>query len=271
MKRKLIIILLCFIVLTACGETNMGPKVWESVKPEVTKNLKFPDSAKFGEYKDAIIYEEDGKYYVLAEVTSKNALGIEVTNGFETTVTVTDGKYSVGTIEFYDNFAFNTKTKLYEQKRDRKKKGEPFLTSAELDEKVKEQGLYVTKTNIVRKSEIKKYVSGDYLQAVIQNNSEDTILSCVVAFACWDQDGLPLKIMKPYGSQGSFIQQVNFENINLKKGNSFGEDSGFEISEDMKTEHVRAIVVSYEGLNGVAWENPYYLDFVEAYEGKTYQ
>lgn len=181
------IVVFCLVFLMACGQANMGPKVWEAVKPEVTKNLKFPDSAKFGEYKDAIIYEEDGKYHVLAEVTSKNALGIEVADGFEAIVTVADGNCSVGNIEFYDNSAFNTKTKLYEQKRERKKKGEAFLTSAELDEKVKEQGLFVTKTNIIRKKDINKYVSGDYLQAVIQNNSDDTILSCVIAFACWCQ------------------------------------------------------------------------------------
>ena len=60
----------------------------------------------------------------------------------------------------------------------------------------------------------------------------------------------------------------DYPNINLKAGGTYGQNYGFYISEDIHAVSVKAIVVSYEALGGEKWENPYYLDFVEAYECK---
>ncbi len=274
MKKLVSIIVVLFVFLTACStggsetKKDLSPEIWEAVQPEVAKQLKFPESAEFGSFEDATIYEEDGKYHVLGEVKGNNAFGVTVSNGFETIVTKTENGYSVGTIDMIDLTSYQTKTRLYKERINRIEKGEAFLSQEEVDEKIAEQPLAVTKAFITPKDQFQVYVSGDMLSAVLLNNSEEVILNAEVAFACWDSNGLPLKLYRAYGLNSSYILLGEYPNINLKTGKTFGETYGFEISEDINAEKVKAIVVSYEGLNGEKWENPYYLDFVEAYEGK---
>lgn len=276
MKRALLILLVLIVALAGCGNVattpakkDLSPEIWEAVKPEVAKQLKFPDSAEFGSYENATIYEEDGKYHVLGEVKGNNAFGVAVSNGFETTVTPTENGYTVGTIDMIGLTTYESKTKLYREKIDRIQKGEGFLSPEELDEKLKEQPLTVSRTHLTKKADLDNFATGDLMGAVLKNNSDDTILNCVVAFACWDSNSLPLKIYAPYSTfNASFIMTGDYTNINLRPGDTYGQTKGFYISEDMRAYTTKAIVVSYEALGGEKWENPYYLDFVEAYEGK---
>ena len=274
MKKCFVVSILLLIILTACNGSatnNQGPKVWEAVQPEVLKLVKFPDTAQFCQYSDAVILEEDGKYRVLGEVKSNNALGVTVSNGFETIVTPVDGGYAVGEVVTYDNLTYKNRLNIFDQKIERIKKGEGFLTPDELDQKLSEQNLYISRMGILRKSELGFAARGDALQAIVTNRSDETILNCVIAFACWDSNNLPLRIQQPYITSAyntPYIAEVHFQNINLRKGKTYGEENGYYISENMKVKTAKAIIVSYEGLNGVKWENPYYLDFIEAYEGK---
>lgn len=279
MKKALIAVLALIVALTACGngttapaKKDLSPEIWEAVKPEVAKQLKFPESAEFGSYEDAVIYEDDGKYHVLGEVKGNNAFGVAVSNGFETVVTPTDNGYTVGTIDMIGIITYEEKTKLYREKVERLKNGEGFLTPAEIDEKIAEQPLSLSKPNIIKKSSLDIGAMGDLLGATLTNNSDTTILNAEVAFACWDSNNLPLKVYAPYSTlNASYIFRGSYTNINLKPGASLGRGNGFYIDESLKVKNIKAIVVSYEALGGEKWENPYYLDFVEAYEGKELQ
>lgn len=109
----------------------------------------------------------------------------------------------------------------------------------------------------------------DMLQAVVYNNTELDIKDAVVAFVAWDNNNLPIKIKGSIDfSDGSYIKPVGYTDINLVGGESFGKDSGYEIDENSNIQTFKAIVVSYETFDGETWENPYFDDFCELYEGK---
>ncbi|WP_026669343.1 DUF5780 domain-containing protein [Butyrivibrio sp. AE3006] len=277
MKRLVATIILCSMLLTACGgaggsgnQAKVKEQIWTNVQPQVAELLKFPDSAEFGSYEDAIIVEEDGKYHIIGEVMGKNGFGMQVSNGFEAYATPGDGGYTFSDVTVFDAATYQSKKKIFEQKLARQKSGESMLSNSELDEKVKTQDLYVSQTSILRKDDL--YIaSGDMMQAIIYNNSDKKIAEAVVAFAAWDKNNLPVKIQKPYGiGTGDYITEVTYSNVNLLKGQSYGDDSGYEVSTSPSIQKIRAIVVSYQTTDGEKWENPYYIDFVEANEGKEY-
>lgn len=111
----------------------------------------------------------------------------------------------------------------------------------------------------------------DMLQAVIKNDTQLDIKDVVVAFIAWDENNLPVKIKGSMDfSDGDYIKQVNYADINLAPNSEFGHNSGFEVDENNTINTFKAVVVSYVAFDGTEWENPYYGNFTELYEGEKY-
>lgn len=142
------------------------------------------------------------------------------------------------------------------------------LTVEELETQLSEQELKITSTNYIVQDERYKALYPDMMQAILQNNTEHDIKNAVVAFVAWDENNLPVKIKGNIDfSDGSYIKQCNYGDINLIPGGTFGESSGFEVDESCGIKTFKAIVVSYETFTGVKWTNPLYNDWCKLYEG----
>ena len=149
------------------------------------------------------------------------------------------------------------------------KKEESSVTADELESNLSEQPVVVIKTEYVVQNQQYKTIYPDMLQAVIQNNTEEDIKDAVIAFVAWDSNNLPVKIVGQFDfDDGSYVKKVNYTDINLAGGNTYGEKSGYSLNEHCEIENFKAIVVSYETFEGETWENPYFDDFRSLYEGK---
>jgi len=70
------------------------------------------------------------------------------------------------------------------------------------------------------------------LQATIRNNTDKDIKDAIVAFVAWDENNLPVKIEGQMDfSGGVYTKKVNYGDINLVGGASFGDDSGYGLDE----------------------------------------
>ena len=271
MKKNISIILImmiCMLSFVACG--GQDTKVYNAVKEEIKGNLKDEKSAKFASINDVLIIDENGTYYVLGSVEGKNSFGVMVSNYYEAYVTPNDGKYTVDEVNYLDDSQYESLYEMYSAKAERTKNGESMLSNEELEQELKNQDLYVTSTSITKKEDL-YLASGDMISAVIKNNSNLNISEAVIAFAAWDSNNLPLKLKGSVDiNDATYIKEVNYSNINMTPGSTYGEDSGFELDSDIHPAKARAIVVSYETTDGTKWTNPYYLDFIEANKGKEY-
>ena len=145
------------------------------------------------------------------------------------------------------------------------------MTPAMLDELLGQQPLYVSSTKYVVQSDRWKALYPDMLQAVITNNSADTIRNAIVAFVAWDSNGLPIKIVPDNNfSGGAYVVRCSYADVNLLPGKSYGSSSGLELYDSKQTEigSFKACVISYETFDGKTWENPYYEKFIEMYAEK---
>lgn len=108
-------------------------------------------------------------------------------------------------------------------------------------------------------------------RAISCPNSGTDIKSCVIAFAAWDSNNLPVKILGQYDYEGSYVQKVNYDAINLVDGDTYGENSGLALDEDCNSiVTIKAVVVSYEDFDGNTWNNPYYDTWVYTYSEKRF-
>lgn len=139
----------------------------------------------------------------------------------------------------------------------------------ELEDLLAKEPVSIISTDYVVQDEQYKSLYPDMLQAVIQNNTDTDIKSAVVSFVAWDKNGLPVKI-KGYLSfnEAGYVSDVDYSNINLAAGKTYGEDSGYQIDENQEIKSFKAIVKSYETFEGETWKNPYYDTFCSLYEGK---
>ncbi len=270
--------MICIILLCACSKASNPQNnqnegvfkvVWERIQPEVVKGLKNPESAEFGEYTEAIIEQKGNIINIIGQVYASNSYGTQIPNTFEINVTMNGMEIEkIGNVNFFNNTSFATKKKAAEQKLQREDRGEKLLSVDELGKEMQKQDLYVYKTNITKKEEMLT-ASGDMLHAILYNNSKNEILSATIAFVCWDENGLPLKIQSPSKmSDGDYLLLVEYNNINLVSGKTYGTDKGYYIDESLNVYTVKAIVVSFQTVNGDEWQNPYLVDFIELYEKK---
>ncbi len=141
-----------------------------------------------------------------------------------------------------------------------------------LEKNIREQDFRVKSTRYIVQDEEYKSLYPDMLQAILKNDTDLDIKSAVVAFVAWDQNKLPVKIKAAIDfSDGAYIQEVNFGDINMIPGSSYGRKSGFEIDEKCNIDQFKAIVVSYEAFDGTIWDNPLYDEWCEVYEGVKLQ
>ncbi len=145
------------------------------------------------------------------------------------------------------------------------------MTAKRMDELLKQQPIYVESTKYVVQDTRFKSLYPDMLRAVLKNESGKSIKNAVVAFVAWDKNDLPIKIKGDSDfSDGAYIREVDYDDINLVDGTVYGRNSGYEIDENLGIKTFKAMVVSYEDFSGEYWDNPLYDAWIELYEGKQY-
>ncbi len=145
------------------------------------------------------------------------------------------------------------------------------MTISEFDEFLATQPLPVIDTQYSVQDEKFKSLYPDFLQAIIQNNTESDIKDVVFAYVAWDENNLPIKIKSNIDlSDGAYIKKCLFSDINLVPGQTFGSDTGMGLDEGMKIKSFKAIVANYETFDGITWDNPYFEAFCQLYEGKKF-
>ena len=138
------------------------------------------------------------------------------------------------------------------------------------DKLLMELPVTIIKTKYTVQDEKYKSLYPDLLQAVLQNNTDEDIKSAVVAFVAWDKNGLPIKITGylSFGG-GSYVKEVQYGDINLAAGSTYGDESGLQLDDTTKDiDTFKAVVASYETFEGSTWENPYYDAFCNLYGEK---
>jgi len=162
------------------------------------------------------------------------------------------------------------KEAIFESKEGSKNKSVvESISESELLSQLDAQELGIIETKYVVQDTEYKSLYPDLLQAIIRNDTKVDIKNAVVAFVAWDENKLPVKVKGSFDfSDGSYVQLVNYNDINLIPGASYGNDSGFEIDETNRIQHFKAIIVSYESFEGTNWENPLFMEWKELYEGK---
>ena len=146
------------------------------------------------------------------------------------------------------------------------------VSEAELMTQLEGQALKIIETKYTVQDDTYKSLYPDLIQAILKNDSEHDIKNAVVAFVAWDENKLPVKIKGNIDfSDGSYVKLVNYNDINLVPGKTYGHNSGFELDQTIKIETFKAIVVSYEAFDGATWENPLFGDWKALYEGKKLQ
>lgn len=144
------------------------------------------------------------------------------------------------------------------------------LSAKELEAELKKQPMYVVSTDYVVQSDDYKSLYPDMLNAVIKNVSGKEVKNAKIAFAAWDKNGLPVKILGQFDfDDGNYISQVDFGDVNMVDGDTYGKDSGLALSENCKNiKTVKAIVLEYTDFDGNNWQNPYYENWKSLYENQ---
>lgn len=147
---------------------------------------------------------------------------------------------------------------------------EAALSPSDLEAILLQQPCYIESTKYIIQHEQFKALYPDMLSVILKNNSGTDIKSAVIAFAAWDKNNLPVKIIGDLDfSGGSYIRSCNYEDINLINGETFGENKGMAIDENTaEIGTFKAIVVSYSDFDGKTWENPYYQNWLDIYENQ---
>ncbi len=150
--------------------------------------------------------------------------------------------------------------------RGEKAGGAKDASAEDLEAALAAQPVRVTSAEYVVQDDKYKALYPDMLQAILQNDTQDDIRDAVVAFAAWDEHGLPVKIKGQFDfSDGNYVKKVDYDDINLAAGTSFGENGGFSLDESCKIKTVRAILVSYRTFDGKSWNNPHFKTFTALY------
>lgn len=137
-----------------------------------------------------------------------------------------------------------------------------------INAEIEKQEFRVILTKYVEQDAKYKSLYPDMLQAIVQNDTDKDIKNAVVAFVAWDKNNLPVKIKGHMDfSDGAYIKEVDFADINMIPNSTFGEKNGYQIDEKCGIETFKAIVVSYEAFDGTTWSNPLYKDWKKLYEG----
>lgn len=145
------------------------------------------------------------------------------------------------------------------------------MSVAEFDDLMAGLPVTIIETKYVVQDDKYKSLYPDMLTTVIQNNTEVDIKDAVLGLVAWDSNNLPVKIVGQMDfTGGDYFIKVNYGDINLVGGSTFGDHSGFSINEDCHIATFKPIVLSFETFDGDTWKNPYVDSFKKAFEGKKY-
>lgn len=169
-----------------------------------------------------------------------------------------------------DSLAIDTDSDDKKQGKDAKVSNKN-MTGKELETALLEQPMYVISADYVVQDEEYKALYPDMLNAVIKNNSGEDVKTATVAFVAWDENNFPVKIVGDIDfTDGSYVKQCNYGDVNMIDGSTYGEDKGMAINYtkcgNIKT--IKAIVTEYKSFDGETWENPYYETWVGLYEDR---
>ena len=133
------------------------------------------------------------------------------------------------------------------------------------------ESAYVTKTTVYKNTE-----TGDiFLTANIKNNSNKNISDISVAFVAHDIEGNPIMIKSASGlTDDSYVKEVNLGDITISSKEEWLGDTETDViglrvkSEQININYVKAIVISYTDSDGKKWNNPFYTNWQNIFEGK---
>lgn len=150
-----------------------------------------------------------------------------------------------------------------------KQETKKILTADELINELNNQPMIVTKTEYIVQDPELKSLYPDMLNVIIQNNSGTDIKSAVVGFVAWDENNFPVKVVGNLDfSGGDYFVQVDYGDVNMVNGASYGDGIGFTLAKDSKISKFKAIVTAYTDFDGNIWKNPLLDDFKELYVDK---
>lgn len=201
----------------------------------------------------------------LSVVIDRNVLAKQIENAIDSAFTTPDESSNNDT-NTNDFLSTTDDTQETEQATE-----ESSLTPAELDAQLAEQPVVILDTRVLVQSETLKLAYPDLLSAVIKNNSNTEISSLEIGFVAWDENNLPIQIKGQYNFYGGqYLAKVNYDGINLLKGETFGEEHGLVLDEETgtKIKTIKAIVISYTDFDGNTWRNPLEEDFRALYVGQ---
>lgn len=145
------------------------------------------------------------------------------------------------------------------------------ISATELEQLLLQQPMYVLRTEYIIQDDTYKALYPDMLSAVIYNNSQSNIKNAHVAFVAWDANNFPIKIVGEYDyNDGYYIQEVDFGDVNMIPGSTFGENMGMTLdhNDQKPIATFKAIVIQYTDFDGNIWDNPYYETWRNLYEDK---
>lgn len=145
---------------------------------------------------------------------------------------------------------------------------EQTMTAEEFEQLLLTLPLTVSSSKYVKKDISVENPTEEMLRVILKNNSEYEIKSAVISFVAWDANSLPVKIKSTDDkTDGAYVRQVSFNDINVLPEESYGETDGYEIDETIGIASFKAVVLSFETFDGKVWKNPYYDEWCDLYEG----
>jgi len=165
----------------------------------------------------------------------------------------------------------DTETEKIQTEKETPKAEEIEMSMAAFEELLTQLPIAIISTKYVIQDDTYKSLYPDLLQTIILNNTDEDIKDAVIAIVAWDENNLPLKLMGNIDfSDGEYVKEINYSDINLIGGSTFGEGFGFGIDENVKVSSFKAIPVSFKTFDGDSWENPYYEKWKVLYEGNKF-
>ena len=153
-----------------------------------------------------------------------------------------------------------------EVKEEDKKEEKKEMSPSELETALNNQPVKITRTEYISQED--QFLRPDLLSAVFQNDSGVDIKNAVLGYVAWDSNNLPVKIQSQYDfTDGEYFKKVNYSDVNLVNGASYGENGGLSIGND-NIARFKAIVVSYTDFYGNTCDKPLLEEFKKLYEDK---
>ena len=113
-----------------------------------------------------------------------------------------------------------------EVKEEDKKEEKKEMSPSELETALNNQPVKITRTEYISQED--QFLRPDLLSAVFQNDSGVDIKNAVLGYVAWDSNNLPVKIQSQYDfTDGEYFKKVNYSDVNLVNGESYGEDGWF--------------------------------------------